>query len=208
MRFEVSEQIHTRRDTRSIVNALDIQLRKVSRVARQGDVITASAIEASFGSINRHDRTVFTVQPVEAGVLCVADVTYRPSVMFWIFFILGLFAYGLLFWIPIIFYVVQKKTVRSAITDVFARVKNEFGVEGKSFSSEIEGLARLAELKDRGILSGPEFESKKKEILGGAVMAVPTLVGYCKNCGSVLRRSDSRFCSCCGTEAGPRQGNL
>src|ERR1700719_2711506 len=114
MKFEVSEQIHTRKDPCLIVTALDMQLRKVSRVTRQGDVISASAIEASFGSINRHDKTVFTVQQVEGGVLCVAEVSYRPSVAFWIFFILGLFAYGLLFWIPIIFYLVQKRTVRSA----------------------------------------------------------------------------------------------
>lgn len=211
MKFEVSEQIHTRKHASTIVNALDIQLRKISRVARQGDVITARAIEASFGSINRHDRTVFTVQQVEGGVLCVAEVTYRPSVAFWIFFILGLLAYGLLFWIPIIFYLLQKKTVRAAITDVFVRVKNEFGVEGKAFSSDVEGLARLAELKERGIISGSEFDSKKREILGGTAIAVPpalnTVAGYCNRCGSVLRIG-SRFCSSCGATVETQQGNL
>ena len=195
MRFEVSEQIHTRKDPRVIVNALDIQLRKISKVvAREGNVINAHAIEASFGSINRHDTTIFTVQPLEDGVLCVAEVHYRPSAEFWLSFILApliwgllfwigvsvffrlgfLFAYGLTCWTPIIFYIVQKKAVRSAIRDVFARVKNEFG------------------------------------ILGGAVVhpqpALSPVSSYCNSCGSVLHVG-SRFCSSCGATAEPRQGS-
>ena len=130
MRFEVSEQIRTRRDKAAVVNALELQLRKVSRrVERSGDTLTARAIEASFGSINRFDRSVFHTQPKAAGFLCVAEVTYRPSAFFWIFFVIGLFAYFLLWWPPIIFYLLQRKTVRSAIADVFARVKNEFEMD-------------------------------------------------------------------------------
>jgi hypothetical protein len=167
MKFEVSERLNTRKDTLTVMNALEIQLRKIAKVTRNGDVITARAIEASFGSINRYDKTVFTMQPKETGLLCVADVTYRPSGAFWIFFVLGLFAYGLLFWIPIIFYLVQKKTVRSAIEDVFARIKNEFETQGTTFDSGLEGLERLAGLKERGMLSDAEFEGKKREILAG-----------------------------------------
>jgi hypothetical protein len=131
MRFEISEQIRTPRDRgAAVVNALEMQLRKVSRkVERSGDVLTASAIEASFGSINRFDRSVIQIHPKDAGFLCVADVTYRPSAFFWIFFVIGLFAYFLLWWPPIIFYLFQRKTVRSAISDVFARVKNEFEMD-------------------------------------------------------------------------------
>ncbi len=165
MRFEVSERINTRVNTVDVVNELEVQLREIAKVTRSGDVITARAIEASFGSINRYDKTVFTMQPKETGLLCVADVTYRPSVAFWIFFVLGLFAYGLLFWIPIIFYLFQKKTVRSGISDVFARIRNEFEGQGTAFNSGLEGLERLAGLKDRGMLSDAEFESKKRELL-------------------------------------------
>src|ERR1019366_1554888 len=165
MRFEVSERINTRTNTLAVMNGLEVQLRKIAKVTRNGDVITARAIEASFGSVNRYDKTMFTVQPMETGLLCLADVTYRPSVAFWIFFVLGLFAYGLLFWIPIIFYLFQKKTVRSGIKDVFARIKNEFEMQGAIVDSGIEGLERLAGLKERGMLSDAEFESKKRELL-------------------------------------------
>ena len=165
MNFEVSERINTRTNTLAVVNEWEVQLRKIAKVTRDGDVITARAIEASFGSVNRHDKTVFTVRPKETGLLCVADVTYRPSVAFWVFFMLGLFAYGLLFWIPIIFYLLQKKTVRSGITDVFARIKNEFEMQATTVDSGLEGLERLAGLKERGMLSDAEFESKKKELL-------------------------------------------
>ena len=165
MKFEVSERINTRKDAAAVLNALEAQLRKIGKVTRVGDVITARAIEASFGSINRSDKTVFIVQPKEAGLLCVADVTYRPSGMFWVFFVLGLFAYGLLFWIPIIFYLLQKKTVRSGIKDVFDRIKNEFEGQGTTVDSGIEGLERLAALKERGMLTDLEFERKKREML-------------------------------------------
>src|SRR5260370_41847709 len=79
MRFEIREQIRTPRDRgAAVVNALEMQLRKVWRkVERSGDVLTASAIEASFGSINRFDRSVIQIHPKDAGFLCVADVTYR-----------------------------------------------------------------------------------------------------------------------------------
>lgn len=167
MRFEVSERINTRKDILAVVNTLEVQLRKVSRVTRNGNVITARAIEASFGSINHYDKTVFTIQQRETGLLCLADVTYRPSGAFWIFFVLGLFAYGLLFWIPIVFYLVQKKTVRSGVADVFTRIKNEFEGQAVTFSSGIDGLERLAALKEKGMLSDAEFESKKQEILTG-----------------------------------------
>src|ERR1700688_1197938 len=165
MNFEVSERINTRTNTLAVVNEWEVQLRKIAKVTRDGDVITARAIEASFGSVNRHDKTVFTVRPKETGLLCVADVSSRPSVAFWVFFMLGLFAYGLLFWIPIIFYLLQKKTVRSGITDVFARIKNEFEMQATTVDSGLEGLERLAGLKERGMLSDAEFESKKKELL-------------------------------------------
>lgn len=129
MRFEVSEQIRTRRDKAHLLSALETQLRKVSRgVVRNGDLIVASGIEASFGSINRTDRATVSVQMKDAGFLCVAEVTYRPSVAFWIILLLLIFTY-VLWLLPIIFYITQKKTVRSAIADTFARVKNEFEMD-------------------------------------------------------------------------------
>ena len=175
MRFEISEQIRTRQDRAAVVNALEIQLRKVSRkVERSGDTLTASAIEASFGSINRFDRTIVQIQRKDAGFLCVADVTYRPSVFFWIFFVMGLFAYFLLWWPPIIFYLIQRRTVRSAIADVFARVKNEFEMDTMPFRSNLTDLERLALLKANGILTETEFANQKQEILGTANVGMPS----------------------------------
>lgn len=156
MKFEVSEQIRTCQDRRAVLKTLEVQLKKISTVRVEGDVITARAIENTFGSINRYSGAVVTVQQGETGVLCIADVTYRPSVMFWIFFVLGLFAYGLLFWIPIVFYLTQRKTVRSAIVDVFARVKNEFEIG--------HALA----------------------VNGGSRSSNIATVGYCNSCGSIL----------------------
>jgi hypothetical protein len=196
MRFEISEQIRTRRDQVAIVNALETQLRKVSRkVVRAGDVITASAIEASFGSINRSDRAVLRVEPKGAGCLCVAEVTYRPSVAFWILLVLLLFTY-VLWLLPIVFYLTQKKAVRSAVADIFTRVKNEFEMDTASEGPGLDDLEKLAALKQKGILTEAEFETKKREILQNT--------SYCQHCNKPLERS-ARFCTSCGAPARPQQ---
>lgn len=125
MTFEVSELIHTTKSRDVVLEELVSQLQKISqRVVRTNATVVATDIEASFGSINRSDTTTFYAIEREQGILCVADVNYRPSGAFWVILIITLFTY--IFWlIPIIFYLTQKRTVRSAIEDVFRRVKNE-----------------------------------------------------------------------------------
>jgi Short C-terminal domain len=136
LRFEVSEQVRTRANKWTVINALEMQFRKVSRkVDRRQETLTVRAIEASFGSINRYDLSVVQLQQKEGGYLCIADVTYRPSAFFWLFFVIGLFFYFLLWWPPIIFYLTQRKTVRSAIADVFVRVRNEFELDANAQAS-------------------------------------------------------------------------
>lgn len=163
MKFEVSEQIRCVAEKKAVLDSLEIQLRKTSRkVERIGEAIRVRGIEASFGSINRSDETVIKVQQKSNGFLCVAEVTYRPSVAFWVFFVLGIFT--LLWWIPIVFYIVQRKTVRSALLDVFLRVKNEFEIDITSRSSDLDRLEKLTLLKEKGVLSDAEFESQKREL--------------------------------------------
>jgi len=142
----------------------------------------ATGIETSFGSINRSDSTVVSVLQKGAGFLCVAEVTYSPSLAFWIFFVAGLFAYVLFWWPPIIFYVIQRNTVRTAITDVFTRVKNEFELDvalNRRDTSDLETASALQE-KENEAASCP---------------------GYCQDCGNLLLR-DARFCEHCGAAIG------
>lgn len=166
MKFEISQTFRTNRSKQEVVSFLEGQLRRVSgRVTRSGDTVTAKSIEASFGSINRADSSVFSVREKEAGYICIADVNYRPSVVFWILFIALLFTW-VLWLIPIVFYLVQKKTVRSAIADVFARVKDEFESDYTSHSNSIDSLEKLALLKEKGVLTDAEFDREKQAILG------------------------------------------
>jgi hypothetical protein len=165
MKFEVSEQIRCLAEKRAVLDSLELQFRKISRtVERTGEAIRVRNIEASFGSINRSDETLVRVQQKNNGALCVAEVTYRPSVAFWIFFILVLFTYLLLWWIPILFYLTQKKTVRNAIVDVFLRVKNEFEIDSTSWSADLDRLEKLTLLKEKGVLSDAEFDNQKREL--------------------------------------------
>jgi hypothetical protein len=172
MNFEVSERIITTAARDDILKVLETQFRKVSQdVKRYDDSIFAKSIEASFGSINRSDSTTIDLKNVDDGFLAVACVHYRPSVAFWIILIITLFTW--VFWlVPIVFYLVQKKTVKNSIQDVFVRVKNEFMNLGETKPKEkeqslsnLDQLEKLASLKDRGVITDEEFQIKKKELL-------------------------------------------
>lgn len=174
MKFEVSERIQTSATKEEILTGLEEQFKKVSQsVQRSGETLMAKSIEASFGSINRSDTTTVEIRDTDDGYLLLANVHYRPSVAFWIILIITLFTW--VFWlIPIIFYLVQKKTVQTGIQEVFTRVKNEFmssgGVQSKKQKSQgqsdLDQLEKLAALKDKGAITEEEFQAKKKELLG------------------------------------------
>ena len=109
MRFEVSEPVVTVAQSEQVLGVLETQFRKVaSKADRHGDTLTISAVEASFGSINRRDSTIVELKLKENGFLLVASVHYRPSLAFWCILVITLFSY--VFWlVPIVFYLVQKK---------------------------------------------------------------------------------------------------
>lgn len=172
MRFEVSERIRTRCASEDVLRFLEDQFRKVAESSKRfGDALEVKSIEASFGSINRADTTAITVKPVDGGLLMVAEVKYRPSVAFWIILIITLFTW--VFWLlPIAFYLLQKTTVKEAITDCFQRARNEFESAQSSSATPgalqlgvVEELEKLATLKAKGILTDEEFLARKKTLL-------------------------------------------
>ena len=167
MRFEVSDRIRTNKTKNEILDALEEQFRKVSLSVRRSDqTIEANSIEATFGSINRTDRTILSLRQVPDGWVMVANVDYAPSKWFWIFLVLLVFTY--LGWlIPIAFYLLHKKTVRSAVEDCLQRVKVE--LDRPTYSNEdlsLGALEKLASLREKGIVTEAEFQAKKKQILG------------------------------------------
>lgn len=170
MKFEVSERIRTSEPKERVLGEIEAQFRKISeKISRSGEVITAKSIEASFGSINRKDVSVISLRDKEDGFLCVADVNYRPSAAFWIIILISIWTY--VFWlIPIVFYLIQKKSVRAAIEDALRGVKNEFEVAArertpKSLRSALDDLEKLANLRKNEVLTEEEFISKKAELL-------------------------------------------
>lgn len=170
MRFEVSERVMTTRSDKEILAALQSQFQKVARrVEVQDQRIKASLLEASFGSVNRKDETVVYVKPIEGGQLLVADVLYRPSFAFWV--ILLITAFSAVGWlIPIVFYVLQKKTVAQAVRTCFERVRNEFTQSAhvsnpQSAASFEDALEQLGRLKERGLLTDEEFGARKQALL-------------------------------------------
>jgi Short C-terminal domain len=175
MRYEISERIQTDRPSRDVLNLALDQFRKISSSAmpQNNDHIVVKGIEATFGSANRSDETIVSFKQVDDGWLLIADVTYKPSVFFWIITIVLLFTY--VAWIfPIIFYLTQKNAVRQAIENCFARVRNELAgssghktLSSPQRSSALDDLDKLASLKERGVITEEEFLSKKAQLLEG-----------------------------------------
>lgn len=174
MRFEISERLKSKHSPNEMIKVLEAQFSKISEsISVVGNKVEAKSIEATFGSINRDDRTVIEVREIEGEYLIVADISYQPSMWFWIFIIIGLFTW--VFWaVPIVFYLLQKNTVRDAVKSCLERVKNEFQstqsthspVEIKPEVSNLDNLERYGELLKKGLITEEEFQIKKKELLG------------------------------------------
>lgn len=173
MRFEISERVLTRRSANELLEALQEQFRKSARrVDVEGQRFKATSIEASFGSVNRRDETVVYVKPIEGGHLLVADVSYRPSMAFWIILLLTIFTWvGWL--IPIFFYMSQKKTVAAAVRNCFERVKNEYTQQGADAPATVlapsveDALEQLGRLHEKGLITPEEFVARKQVVLAG-----------------------------------------
>lgn len=170
MKFELSERVVSTFSHEELLVALEAQLRKISEgVVRSGQVIEAKSIQATFGSINRNDITYFHVNKVHDGWLLIADVSYKPSIAFWIILLLTLFTW--VFWLlPIAFYLLQKDGVKTAIENCFQRIKNEFDqsfpISGIEYVRVAEEIEKLGSLRERGLLTDDEFSLKKRQLLG------------------------------------------
>ena len=173
MNFDLSTRFKTNSSTEEILKFLEESFRKSAEtVVKNGETLTVESVNATFGSINRDDKTIVVVKSKCEETLIVASVEYKPSIWFWIFFVCSLFT--TIFWlVPIAFYFYQKKTVKNGIEEILSRVENEFrgsnlnpATVKSNFSEDAcAQLEKLASLKEKGILSDEEFAARKAKIL-------------------------------------------
>lgn len=177
LRYELSQRIATRATEEELLTALQLQLHRVARdVNRHNKEVIARKIEQTIGSPFRATRAAVSVRPAEDGWLVVADVTYTPTFTFAMALLCGLFTF-VLWLIPIVFYVAQQGSVRSAVERVLARVRDEYESRssaptltapppqvspGLGVIAELEALGRL---KAEGILTPEEFTAQKQKLL-------------------------------------------
>lgn len=174
MKYELSEKIITNKSRIEVLNYLLMRFKENSeKIIEHNDFFESRMINSTFGSINRDDTTFVYVKDVQDGLLIVAKVKYEPSVMFWILLLILIFTgFGWIF--PIGFYFYHQSKVKEGIMDIFNRTKNEFHStmdfhkktpidEG---AMQIGQLEKLFDLKQKGIISEDEFNTKKKSILG------------------------------------------
>ena len=179
MNFDVSRRFSMQASLNEVVKFLEDSFRKTAEtVANNGGTLTVESVNATFGSINRADKTIVEAKEKDGDTLVLATVEYKPSIWFWIFLVCGLFTtVGWL--IPIAFYLYQKNTVKNGIEEVFNRTENEFrnskgsaratitSSSATSGSEDVSSkLEKLAALKEKGILTDEEFAAQKAKILG------------------------------------------
>lgn len=173
MNFELSRRFQTNSSSEEIMIFLEEAFRKAAvTVVKNSDTLTVGSINATFGSINRDDKTIVSVKSKSEETLIVASVDYKPSIWFWVIFVCCLFT-TVLWLVPIAFYFYQKNTVRNGIEEIFSRAENEFR-SSKSNSATVKSasaedissqLEKLASLKEKGILTDEEFANQKAKIL-------------------------------------------
>lgn len=171
--FEISKRIKTNAELHRVIVMLDQQLIRIAASVQRSDgAFIVRGVDQTFGSINRSDVTTVRISKREDGYLCVAEVRYRPSIFFWVFFLLGLpTALGAL--ISVVIYFHQKNLVRQSLESVFSRLSDEFHEDShrnhkseRSVDDEIAAVERLARLRDSGAITDTEFQAKKRKILG------------------------------------------
>ena len=176
MNFEISRRFHTQASSADVMNFLEDSFRKSgATVSNNGRTLTVESINATFGSINRNDKTIVEVREKDGDTIIVASVEYKPSIWFWIFFV-SLIVTTVAWIIPLAFYLFQKNTVKNGIEEVFNRAETEFRnsmgtggaqkIIGGNTEEAVAQIEKLAALKEKGILSDEEFAAQKAKILG------------------------------------------
>ncbi len=177
MRFQVTEKITTDATITQVGEVLQDNFRRIAAsVIPVGSILRVTSIQATFGSVNRTDVTDITIKPTDDGYLLIANVEYRPSVAFWIIFLISLLTW-VLWIIPVAFYLLQKDTVKNCIQEGFRNVKNELPSSNRAGSSHSRGstlgtaisdLEKLGSLLSKELISQEEFDHQKKVLLGMA----------------------------------------
>lgn len=180
MNFEVSRRFNTQVSVAEVAKFLEDSFRKTAEtVANNGGTLTVESVNATFGSINRADKTIVEVKEKDGDTLLLATVDYKPSIWFWIFLVCGLFT-TVAWLIPIAFYLYQKNTVKNGIEEVFNRTENEFrnskgsaqalnsrnSSSGNANSEDVTAqIEKLVALVEKGLLTKEEFATQKAKIL-------------------------------------------
>jgi len=126
MKITVTERIKTSKSKSVIIDELRESFEKVAENVNEIDSgVAVESINATFGSINRKDTTEITIKEKDNGFLMTAEVTYKPSVVFWILLAITIWFAVVGAVIPVGFYLWHKKLVREEIEKTFKNVRYE-----------------------------------------------------------------------------------
>ena len=96
MKFSNSIKVKCETDENTKIVLMEAVMREMRRIAadcvENDGVISVSGVNNSFGSILRDDTTVVRIKPAHTGggFLLEAETEFKPSVWFWIFFVIDI----------------------------------------------------------------------------------------------------------------------
>jgi len=123
----VSEEMRTK-----LIDSLEEEFKKVSQKCqvveeRNGDVVKAEMISATFGSINRVDVSTISVEELRKkdGYTISVETDYKPSPIFFVLLAVTLLFFCVGVVIPVGMYFYNQSIVKKSIAEVLKRVVDE-----------------------------------------------------------------------------------
>ncbi len=174
--FKIADRIVTDCSKAEIIDELQRKLKQYSnKVTLYEDILYAREIFQSFFSIKYSDVIIEVTESLD-GYFLNAKVKHRPYIFFWVWLLVVYIFFDIptviclwIFLIALYFY--QKHMTKENIKGIFSHVRNRLSLNHKLPSSkqttcnDFAGLEKLAELRDKGVVTQEEFEAKKKQIL-------------------------------------------
>ncbi len=173
MKYSMTERLLTTVSQDDLLIRIETILKEIcGEIERRDKVIEIRGIESKFLAFplrELKDNTIITAKPIAGGFLLQADVKHRPKAMFWLWLFVPLFTpcFFISIW-TLVFYILSVKAIRPIIERAFKRICNECSTPAPSSAPQaniVDHLERLAQLKEKGVLSSTEFEEQKAKLL-------------------------------------------
>ena len=176
MKYYMTERLLTNASQEDLLVRIETVFKELcEKTERHDQAIEINTIKWKFLVFHPQtikDTSIITAKPITGGFILQADVKHRPNVWTWFGLVFGLFTpFCFLTILHLVTYIFNVMAIRPAIERAFKRISDECSTLVQSASSAapqpntVDQLERLAQLKDKGVLSATEFDEQKAKLL-------------------------------------------